>query len=530
MNKLCAACLVFACLAAPAFSADLDPPLGVFSDEWYALMLDGNKSGHMHATMERLRRSSQDIVRTKTTMKLSVGRDDTQIDLSFTQTTDETFNGDPLGFEHRMQLGKIPATTKGTIKNGKVTVSTSQFGLPMGSKTYALPEGAMMAWGTYREQMRRGLKAGLKYDISVYEPTLAPDRLTRTTMEVFEPEEVDLFGRKVTAYRTKQTAHIKSALLGETGVDTTTWMTDAGTAIKMQMSVPPIDMPFEVIACPKAVAMSANEPTELMIETLISADRPIDSENAKSVTYRLISKGASKGKLNLPETPMQKIVEERDGIVTLELTRRSARLAAAEGRPPKARQAAKRKPATAPAVEEETGEDLKPYLEASSDVNWKDPVVAELARKAAGKEKDPWKLTERLCQFVHDFIQTKNLSVGFASASEVARSKEGDCTEHGILLAALGRANGIPTRIVTGIVYTEEFGGKKNVFVGHLWTQFWIDGEWVDVDSAFGQIDVDPTHIAMGVSAAGDTGLADLVTSGWMNLSKVGLKVLAVKE
>lgn len=514
---------IFVCLAGPAFALDVDnPPAGKFSDEWYVLMLDGNKSGHMHTTMERVKSGGEDLVRTKTTMKMTVGRADTQISLSFDQSSEETLAGEPRSFQHRMQLGKIPSTTTGKIKDGKVTVSTRQFNLPMGSNTYDLPEGAMMAWGTYREQMKRGLKPGLKYDLSVYEPSLAPDRLTLTTMEVFEPEEIDLFGRKVTAYRTKQTAHIKNALLGETGMDTVTWMTDAGTAVKIQMSVPPIEMPFEVVACPKSVALAADEPTELMVETLIRADRPIDGEAAKSITYRLISKGAE-SKLSLPETAMQKIVEKGGGSVTLKLTRQSARAA----KP--AKSAGANAPSTA-AAPGSRPEDLNEYLQASADVNYKDPVVADLAKQAAGDEKDPRKLADKLCQFVHRYVKTKNLSVGFASASEVARSKEGDCTEHGILLAALGRAVGIPTRIVTGVVYTEEFAGKRNVFVGHLWTQFWLEGEWVDVDAAFGQTDVDPTHIALGVSAAGDSGMADLVTSGWLSLSKVALKVLAVEQ
>jgi hypothetical protein len=496
----------------------------------------------MHSTMERRSRDGEDVVIAKTIMSLTVGRADTQISISFNQSSEETLDGKPRRFEHRMQLGKLPVTTKGRIRNRKVTVTTYQLGLPMGAKTYSLPDGALMAWGTYREQIKKGLEPGLKYELSVYEPSIAPDRLTRTTMEVFEPEEVDLFGRKVTAYRTRQTAHLKNSFMGgETGVDTTTWMTDAGTAVKMQMSVPPIDMPFEVVACTKAVALAPDEPTELMIDTLIPAGRQLDN-SARSITYRLINKGSGESTLALPETAMQKIVENGNGAVTLKLTRHSARRATDVQRKGERRGSAPpvlspmTNAADANAAPADAGnaapadEDLKPYLEASADLNYKDPVVADLARKAAAGEKDPWKLTERLCAFVHEYIEAKNLSVGFASASEVARSKEGDCTEHGILLAALGRASGIPSRIVTGIVYTDEFSGRRDVFVGHLWTQFYLDGEWVDVDSAFGQTDVDPTHIALGISAAGDTGLADLVTSGWLSLNKVGLKVLEVQE
>lgn len=516
--------LVVICLSGLVHAIDVDdPPQGVFSDEWYVLMLDGSKAGHMHSTMERVQGSGEDIIRSEIQMSISMGRDDVQLTVTSTQMTEETLSGEPRRFEQRMQLGRIPVTTRGTIRDGQVRVTKAQFGLPT-TRTYGLPEGAMMSWAAYREQLKRGLEPGLKYELSVYEPSLAPDRLVPTTFEVFEPEELDLFGRKVTAYRTKQTARIRT-MLGETPIDTITWMTDAGTAVKMQMSMPMVDMPFEVIAATKAVALAPDEPTELMVQTLIEAGRKLDPDSAKSITYRLITKGAETP-LTLPETAMQKIVENRSGAITLKLTRRSARMDNPEGEA--ARSATKPHGGDDSATQK--AEELEPYLEPSADVNFDDPVVAELARKAAGDEKDPWKLTERLCRFVHEYVETKNLSIGFATASEVARSKEGDCTEHGVLLAALGRAVGIPSRIVTGIVYTDVFAGKRDVFVGHLWTQFWIDGEWVDVDAAFGQTDVDPTHIALGFSAAGDSGIADMVTSGWMNLSKLGLKVIEVQE
>ena len=38
----------------------------------------------------------------------------------------------------------------------------------------------------------------------------------------------------------------------------------------------------------------------------------------------------------------------------------------------------------------------------------------------------------------------KDLSVGFATAADVARTAQGDCTEHAVLLAALLRASDIP--------------------------------------------------------------------------------------
>jgi hypothetical protein len=85
---------------------------------------------------------------------------------------------------------------------------------------------------------------------------------------------------------------------------------------------------------------------------------------------------------------------------------------------------------------------------------------------------------------------------------------------------------GIPTRIATGLVHTDEFNGRSNVFVGHLWTQFFIDGRWVDQDAALHQDDVDPSHIALSVNAATDNGIADLVGSLWLTMGQLTIDVL----
>jgi hypothetical protein len=100
--------------------------------------------------------------------------------------------------------------------------------------------------------------------------------------------------------------------------------------------------------------------------------------------------------------------------------------------------------------------------------------------------------------------------VGFATASEVCRNKEGDCSEHAVLLAALGRACGIPTRVVTGLVYVPIFGGDADIFGFHMWTQFRIGDSWVDFDAAQHESDCNPTHIAFSTSSLAGAGLGQI--------------------
>ncbi|NIA22194.1 MAG: hypothetical protein GWP05_09595, partial [Anaerolineaceae bacterium] len=52
--------------------------------------------------------------------------------------------------------------------------------------------------------------------------------------------------------------------------------------------------------------------------------------------------------------------------------------------------------------------------------------VVEAARKAVGNSRDAVKVVRKLAAWVNKRISSKNLSVGYASASEVIRSRQGD--------------------------------------------------------------------------------------------------------
>ena len=102
---------------------------------------------------------------------------------------------------------------------------------------------------------------------------------------------------------------------------------------------------------------------------------------------------------------------------------------------------------------------------------------------------------EKLEDFVSSYVSDKNLSVGYASALEVSQTRSGDCTEHALLLAGLGRALGIPTRVATGMAYVENWLGTQNAFVPHAWTQAFVGGKWVSYDAALSGFDAG--HIAL---------------------------------
>jgi Transglutaminase-like superfamily len=113
---------------------------------------------------------------------------------------------------------------------------------------------------------------------------------------------------------------------------------------------------------------------------------------------------------------------------------------------------------------------------------------------------------------------------GHYSALETIERRAGDCTEASVLLAALGRSAGIPTRVVNGLVYSREsYHGVANAWMPHSWTLAFADGKWRSFDLALDNFD--STHIALTVgdgdeqSVLAAAQLAGLLT--WDSMAEV---------
>ncbi len=77
---------------------------------------------------------------------------------------------------------------------------------------------------------------------------------------------------------------------------------------------------------------------------------------------------------------------------------------------------------------------------------------------------------------------------GLAKASEVARVAEGDSTRCAIVLAALLRAQKIPSRMAIGLRFESgnEQADLPPRMVGHAWTIAHVDGQWIHLDATEG--------------------------------------------
>jgi len=146
--------------------------------------------------------------------------------------------------------------------------------------------------------------------------------------------------------------------------------------------------------------------------------------------------------------------------------------------------------------------DTKPerYLGSTVAVPARHPRIRELAEKiTADTGTDPEKV-QAMLDWLDRHIEPEVVDV--FSALDVLDGGKAECQGYSFLFASLARSIGIPTRVVNGIVYSEEYDG----FLYHTWVESLLDGQWQAIDPTFGQLHADATHIKL---VEGDN-LADL--------------------
>lgn len=103
---------------------------------------------------------------------------------------------------------------------------------------------------------------------------------------------------------------------------------------------------------------------------------------------------------------------------------------------------------------------------------------------------------------------------GYQDARTAFDSRSGDCTEAALLLAAFGRARGIPVRVVYGVAYASRFAGQRQAFGPHMWVQAWDGTRWRSYDAGLGRFDSGHVALATGDGTpSGADGLPALVAA-----------------
>ena len=161
-----------------------------------------------------------------------------------------------------------------------------------------------------------------------------------------------------------------------------------------------------------------------------------------------------------------------------------------------------------PVNDQSLARDLQPSFLVQSDAT----TLKKQASEIVGAQRNGLQAVKMISFWVYRNLE-KRPTLSIPNALAVYESRAGDCNEHSVLFAALARAAGIPTRIVTGLLYTE---GR---FFYHAWNEVFL-GEWIAVDSLMNQVPADPTHIRLII------GELDRQVELVATLGKLSIKVL----
>jgi len=451
---------------------------GECETEYFAVFMGGKKVGYAIHT----RQATAEKVSTTEKVNMTMSRAGVPMTMTVTETSIETIDGKPLGFEAVQDFSMMTMKVAGTVnEQGTVDVTVTSMGAEQKS-TLEWPSGAVMAEGLRLLTLKKGLKEGLSYATKIFSPSIVQALDAR--MRIGPKRNVDLLGRVVPLTEVVTTMTVPMA--GE--IVSTSYVDDE---LQVQKTVMPMmGMQIEMVACAREFALCKNDVLELINKMFVASPVPLEKVgSAKSITYHL-SPMADANSLTIPSSDNQKVRSGKAGglIVTVE---------------PVAVPAGARFPYK--------GKD-KTILEAMQPTRYlqsDNKKIIKLARRVVSDTKDAAEAVKKIEAFVAEYIKDKSLSVGYASATEVAASRQGDCTEHAVLTAAMCRAVGIPAQVVTGVAYVEDFAGLQG-FGGHAWAQAYVGGDpagrepgkWVGLDAAFksaGLGGYDPGHIALAV-------------------------------
>jgi len=446
-------------------------------ERWYSLTLVDSKAGYSMAKQET---GDDGLITTTSLFKFEISRKGKLAEMVIRTVfvEDDQFNLQRVEFRQNLSTGTSVEATYLFDEDGVVKVSSH-----MGDERrirrphYEVDYFSPVETRNYVVSMIDSGAESFKY---VSLDPMSGLKPIQTVMNIEGPAKVRVFGKEFVALRTNSVAS------NAAGIRTTEFLDEQGLPVLVETKLGAMSMRLVAATKEEALLPAEGNAPELFTPTLVKVDPPIDgARGIQSASFLLeVSEGELPDLLTGGAHRFERL-SETTGRVRIDLNN----------------------PAAAPIADASDSRFIKPTTYA----NTEDTRIIQMADGAMrDAPADRTARAEILRTFVYKFIESKNLGTGFATASEVCRTGEGDCSEHAVLLAALLRAERIPSRVVSGLIYADAFAGERSVFGFHMWTQalLVVDGKhtWVDLDAVLPEgVTMDAAHIAVSTFDLSDS-------------------------
>jgi transglutaminase-like putative cysteine protease len=464
MSRLCRLG-VLACLCAIGAARGDEVASKPLEETFEVVQIDGNRVGTVHRTVQRHDQDGKQL-RTTATLELTLRRYGSIVRLRKEEGSVETPDGKVLAvFLRQGQAGARQLVLTGVVEDDKLHVKVDGGRIERHLRWRPDVVGAR---GQERLFAGKKVKPGDQFTFRRFEPTY--NAVLTVRVAVKERETVDVLGTRKSLLRVELTPD-KLEVPGHSvrPAKAVWWLDEDLVPVRRQMELDGLGTLLLMRSTrEKALARTTTPTTDVGTRSLIPLNRGIPRPyETRSIVYRVTVKGEDDPASLLVRDTHQEVRAVKGN--TFELHVHPVR----------------------PGDEVESSRAGAEYLGSSHYIDRDDPRIKELARKAVGTEKDPWKKAVRIERLVKGMMRNDN-SAPFGPASQVARRCSGDCRHHALLTAALCRAEGIPSRTAIGLLYVYK-GGPVLGF--HMWAEVHVDGRWLGLDSTLGKGGVSAAHV-----------------------------------
>lgn len=443
--------LVFASMVTSAWA--LEPREG-----WYSVYLGGNKVGY---SVSRETPGSDGTVKVDSETFMKIALMDTPMEIVIKTNSVVDAVGRPKSLRYEMTSNGRSQIVNATFGATTISVKADNSGQET-VREIKIPQGARLVDDVTGAVMRDG----------------AVDPKASGVFHVLDPSTLTLIENKVRAVGqvTTDIRGVKASAqlieITDPRAVTRIFVSNKGDILKVEGALGLVMLPD---TAESAKDLSKVGLTDLGALNALVPQTPI--ENAWH-TERLTLKISGVDLSRLPNEPGHWVRREQDSwLVTIAPPNANKEMRAThERRALSIAQAAQKHPAW-----------TKPGLHIPSN----QPRFTKLAKEIVGNETNAYKAADKISRYVFG-IMTTDASIGvLRNANEVLDTKVGVCRDYAILAATLMRAVGLPTRLVSGLIY------EGDRFYYHAWVEVFTGERWMPFDPTRATRPFDATHLKL---------------------------------